>query len=87
MPFSYKFSPPLTPSQKLLLESKLAFRGAAGCLVLGVLGWIFDHFSGFETHLPALMVVGGLYLIMGLGHWQDALRAGANPSRKQEIGH
>ncbi len=80
MPFSYKFSPPLSPFQKLLFESKLAFRAAAGCLSVGALGSMFDHFSGFETHLSALMVVGVLYLVMGLGRWQDALRADKSQS-------
>ena len=46
-------------------EVRLCFATSAGCLFAGALGSLVCWWLGETTHLPALLVVGAVYFLMG----------------------
>lgn len=58
-----------SPRDRLAFEVRLSFAAAGGCLLVGGIGWLVNWLADVDTHLPALIAVGGFYGLMGLARW------------------
>ncbi len=47
-------------------ESKLCFGAAAGCFVIGIIGWLINLALPETTLLHGLLVVAGFYCVLGV---------------------
>ncbi len=63
-----------SPRDRLAFEVRLSFAAAGGCLLVGGIGWLVNWLAGIDTHLPALVAVGGFYGLMGLARWRKLSR-------------
>lgn len=61
-------------------ECQLCYGAAAGCFVLGTLGWIANHLSPGVTLLQGLLVVGTFYFCLGVFRTTKALLSGCWPA-------
>lgn len=73
MPF--RPSEHVSPRDRLAFEVRLCFVAAGGCLLVGGIGWLVNWLADIDTHLPALVAVGGFYGLMGLARWWKLSRS------------
>lgn len=85
MPF--RKSRQLAPRDQVADEARVCFAAAAGCLAIGLIGWLVNWVGSFHTHLPAFAVVGAFYGIMGFARWWKWWRMKPGMALKQELGH
>ncbi len=50
----------------LSAESQMCFGAAAGCFVLGVIGYTINALTTLETTLSAFLVISAFYLMLGV---------------------
>ena len=50
----------------LSAESQMCFGAAAGCLVLGLVGYAVNALTTSETTLSAFLVISAFYLMLGI---------------------
>jgi hypothetical protein len=65
----YRAPEQTSPRQQLAFEVRICFVVAVAGLVAGGLGWLVNWLADVDTHLPALVAVGGFYGLMGLARW------------------
>ena len=46
-------------------DARICFAAAAGCLIVGAMGRLFNFVFAAETSLEALLVVGAFYMLLG----------------------
>jgi cobalamin synthase len=50
----------------LSAETQMCFGAAAGCLVLGLIGYAVNSLTASETTLSAFLVISAFYLMLGV---------------------
>lgn len=58
-----------TIRRPLVAESQLCLSIAAGCLIIGAIGYAVNCFQPDSTHLSACLPIGICYLLWGLCVW------------------
>jgi hypothetical protein len=59
----------LTGLSALSSECQLCFGTAAGCFVIGAIGYAVNALTVMETTLTAFLVMSGIYLLFGVISW------------------
>lgn len=65
----------LSSRRPLPTESQLCLSIAAGCLLIGAVGYMVNWLQPDSTHLSACLPIGMCYLLWGLCVWWRAPRA------------
>lgn len=81
------FRPPehASPREQLGFEVRMCFVAAGSGFLVGGLGWLVNWLAAVETHLPALVAVGGFYGMMGLARWWKLSRMSDSSAADQQI--
>ncbi|MBI1310339.1 hypothetical protein GC176_03450 [bacterium] len=64
--------PEISPKEQALGEQLLCFAAAAGCTVVGGIGWLINELTSIATSLEALLIIGDFYLLNGVIAWWRA---------------
>ena len=67
-------------------ECKLCFGAAAGCFVIGIIGWLINLALPETTLLHGLLVVAGFYCVLGVANiFKTATAHSGNDSTVDEV--